>query len=137
VNDITALKKQWFVDDDFLKTHLQPLVLKANSHCKITGQGEVIILTPTLSAKEQIMLTLAARAIASQIEPQIRAEVSVKEIGQYTHIPADQIRARCKDAVNDKFASTSNRGVFRALPQKIEPFLDSISASNRVKTAAQ
>ena len=136
MTDIIALKKEWFVDDDFVKTHLQPLVSKANSHCKITGQGEVIILSRTLSAKEQILLTLAARAIASQIEPRISAEVTVSEIAQYTHIPTNQIRARCKDAVNDKFASTSRRGVFRALPQKIEPFLDSISVSNSATTAA-
>jgi hypothetical protein len=127
MSNIEALKKQWFVDGDFLKSRLEPLVAKANVHCKISASGDVIILNSKLSTREQVFLVLSARAIASQIDPQISADVNVAEISKYTGLASNQVRARGNEAIAKKFAVSPDRGVFRALPPKIEHFLDSIA----------
>ena len=36
---IEELKKQFIVDDDALKTRLEPLVAKALNHCRISKTG--------------------------------------------------------------------------------------------------
>jgi len=92
-------------------------------------------LTKTdLSSKDQVKLTLAARGIAAQLDARIPAEVTVPDIAKYTGLPANQVRARGKDAIKDKFAQSPEAGVYRAIPQKIEAFLDSISAPRNSKS---
>lgn len=129
MSDIEELKKQFIVDDeDVLKSRLEPIISKALAHCQMDRKGQVRISTK-LSGKEQVKLVLAARAIASQIDESILGEVSVDEISRFTGLPSNQVRARVKDAVEDRFAQCSKAGVYRALPHKVERFLDSIKAS--------
>jgi len=123
---IAELKKQFIVDEDVLKARLEPIVRKALTHCHLDKNGQVRITNAKLSGKEQVRLTLAARTIASQMDPSISADVGVDEIVRFTGLPSNQVRARGKDAVADKFAESPKRGVFRAMPHKIEGFLDSI-----------
>jgi hypothetical protein len=40
-----------------------------------------------------------------------------------------QVRARGKDAIEDKFAQSPRSGVYRALPHKIEAFLDALGTA--------
>jgi hypothetical protein len=70
------------------------------------------------------------------MEPSISAEVTVDEIARFTGLPANQIRARSKDAIADKFAESSGRGTFRAMPHKIEGFLDRIQEPSPENTTA-
>ena len=130
---LEELKKQFFVDEDALKTRIEPVVAKALKHCRIDKNGQVLILDSSLSGKDKVRLTLAARAIAAQLDAQIPAEVKVTDIAKYTGLPANQIRARGKDAIEDKFAESPEAGVYRAFPHKIEEFLDSISAPAKTK----
>jgi hypothetical protein len=130
---LDELKKQFIVDEDALKARLEPLVSKALKHCRIDKNGQVLITDSNLSGKEQVRLTLAARAIASQLDTQIPADVTVIEIGKYTGLPANQVRARGKDAIEDKFAESPGAGIYRAIPHKIEAFLDDISAPQKSK----
>jgi len=125
--NIEELKKAFFVEGDALKVSLEPVVMKARDHCKIDKQGQVIITNSKLSTRDQVTLILAARAIASQLDSTIAAEVTVPEIEKYTGLPANQVRARGKDAIEAKFAESTKRGVYRAFPHKVEAFLDSIS----------
>lgn len=124
---IEELKKQFIVDDDMLKARLEPIVTKALIHCRIDKKGQVLITDAKLSGKEQVRLTLAARAIGSQMDPTVSAEVSVVEIAKFTGLPANQVRARGKDAIEDKFAESPRAGVYRAMPHKIEAFLDTLA----------
>jgi hypothetical protein len=59
----------------------------------------------------------------------ISPEVSVLEISRFTGLPANQVRARGKDAIEEKFAQSPRSGVYRAMPHKIEAFLDSLGAA--------
>jgi hypothetical protein len=126
---LEILKKQFIVDEDALKARLEAIVAKALKHCRIDKNGQVLITEPSMSNRHQVMLTIAARAVAAQLDSQIAAEVTVAEISKYTGLPANQVRARAKDAIRTKFAESPRAGVYRAIPIKIEAFLDSISAS--------
>lgn len=124
---IEELRKQFIVPDDVLKVRLEPIVLKALKHCVIDKTGQVHVTDKRLSGKQQVMLTIAARAIASQLEPAISASVTVSEIAKYTGLPENQVRARGKDFINAKLAESPQRGVYRAVFHKVETFLDSIA----------
>lgn len=121
------LKKQFIVDEDVLKARIEPIVTKALRHCRLDKSGQVLITNGKLSGKQKVRLTLAARAIASQMDSTIMADVTVAEIENFTGLPANQVRARGKDAIADRFADSPKAGVYRALSHKIEDFLDSIS----------
>ena len=130
---LEELKRQFVVNEDALKARLEPLVEKALRHCRIDKSGQVQILNTKLSTKDQLKLTLAARAIGSQLDPQISAGVSIADIAKFTGLPQNQIRARATDAIKDKFAESPEAGVFRAIPNKIEPFLDGIAPVDAAK----
>jgi hypothetical protein len=124
---IEELRQKFIVADDVLKVRLEPIVSKALKHCVIDKTGQVPDTDKRLSGKPQLMLTIAARAIASQLEPTISASVTVSEIAKYTGLPENQVRARGKDFINAKLAESPQRGVYRAVFHKVEPFLDSIA----------
>jgi hypothetical protein len=130
---IEELKKEFIVDENVLRSRLEPVVSKALVHCRIDKEGRVDIRNTALSGKEQVKLTLAARMIGSEMDPAISPEVSVGEISRFTGLPANQVRARGKDAIEEKFAQSPRSGIYRALPHKIEAFLDGLgpAQSNR------
>jgi predicted flavoprotein YhiN len=127
---IEELKKQFIVDEDVLKARLEPIVAKALVHCRLDKNGQVLITDTGLSGKEQVKLALAARAIGSQMDSGISPDVSVAEISRFTGLPGNQVRARGKDAIEDRFAQSPKTGVYRALPHKVEAFLDSLNAAH-------
>jgi hypothetical protein len=126
---IDELKKQFIVDETELKSRLEPVLEKALTHCRIGKDGHVEIRSTRLSGKDQVKLTLAARAIGSEVDSTISPEVSVLEISKFTGLPTNQVRARGKDAIEEKFAQSPRSGIYRALPHKIEPFLDGLKAT--------
>ncbi len=121
--------KNQFIVDDVLKSRLEAVVTKALVHCRLDKDGRVEIRKAGLSAKDQVKLTLAARVIGAEMDAAISPEVSVAEITKFTGLPANQVRARGKDAIEDKFAQSRESGIYRALPHKIEPFLDGLSTA--------
>src|SRR6266705_2126664 len=124
---IEELRKKFIVDEDAIKSKLEPLVTKALAHCQIDKNGHVLIYDSKLSGREQVMLVLAARLIASELDQNIPAEVSVGELEKDTGLPSNQIRARGNEVIKAKFALSPRAGVYKALPHKIEAFLDGIS----------
>jgi hypothetical protein len=132
---LEELKKQFIVDEDILKTHLEPLIAKALNHCKLDKQGQVLILSQGLSAKDQIMLVLSARAIAAHLSSDISATVTLAELARFTRLPANQIRARTTQLMESRPVESPERGVLRAIPHKVEAFLDSISSPQNRKSA--
>jgi hypothetical protein len=125
---LEELRERFIVADDVIKVRLEPIVAKALKHCLIDKTGQVHVSDKRLSGKQQVMLTIAARAIASQLDPTISANVTVGEIAKYTGLPENQVRARGKDFISAKLAESPQRGVFRAVFHKVEAFLDSIAS---------
>jgi hypothetical protein len=123
---IEELKKKFIVDDDVLKNRLEAIATKALAHCVVDKKGTVHFNDPKLTAKEKLKLTLAARAIASQMAPGMRAEVSVGELSDNCGIPKDQVYARAADLINEKSATSPKKGYYTAVPHKVEALLDSI-----------
>ncbi len=124
---LEELRRKFIVDQDVLKARLEPVVSKALNYCVCDKEGKVHILRRDLSGRNQTMLVLAARAIASQLDPKIAPQISVSEIAAYTGLPANQIRARGKELVEARFAESPERGTYRALFHRVEVFLDSMS----------
>jgi hypothetical protein len=127
--NIEELRKQFIVDEDVLKVRLEPLVASALRHCRIDKNGQVLATSSNLSGRDQVKLVLAARAVAAQLDENIRAEVTVAEIEKYTGLPGNQVRARGKECIEEKFATSSGAGVYRAIPHKIEVFLENLSTA--------
>ena len=122
---IEELKKQFIVDDDVLKKRLESIGTKALEHCVVDKKGAVHFNNPKLTAKEKFQLTLAARAIASQMDSGLKAEVSVAELCA-NGIPKEQVYARAADLINEKYATSPKKGYYAAVPHKVEAMLDSI-----------
>src|SRR2546426_7751456 len=100
--ELEELKRKFIVDDDVLKTRLEPIVTKALHHCVIDKTGQVHISNKALSSKQKVMLTMAARVVASQLDPNITGDVPISEIAKSTGLPENQIRARINDIVKEK-----------------------------------
>jgi hypothetical protein len=130
---IEELKKQFLVDEDVLRERLEPLVEKALRHGKIDKQGQVLITNQSLSGKEQVMFVLSARAIGAQLDPGISVNVSASELGKFIRLPANQIRARSAQLIKSRLVESPERGVLRAIPHKVEGFLDSLSSPRNKK----
>jgi capsular polysaccharide biosynthesis protein len=126
---IEDLRRKFIVDEDALKSRLEPVVNKALLHCRIDKAGQVLITNSKLSAKDQVLLVLVARAVAAQLEAGIRPDVTVAEICKYTGLPPNQVRARGKDVIQAKFAESRGAGVYRAVPHRAEVFLDSLAGT--------
>jgi hypothetical protein len=128
---IADLRKKFIVDEDVLKHRLEPVIEKALKHCRIDKQGQVLVNNERLRAADKVRLILSARAIASELDSSISADVSVAEIAKYTGLPANQVRARSMDAIRERFAESRHTGAYRALAHKVEAFLDSIEVVER------
>lgn len=130
---LDELKKKFIVDQDVLRARLEPVVEKALKYCLIDKNGQVHITQGKMAGRDQVMLVLTARAIASQLESQISAEINVGDISKYTGLPENQVRARGKDLIEGKFVESPRPGVYRAFPHKIETFLDSLAPTAGAK----
>jgi hypothetical protein len=124
--NIEELRRQFIMDGDAVKSRLEPLVTKALRHCKIDKAGQVLITNTQLSSKDQVLIVLAARGIASELDPSISADVTIAEIAKCTGLPTNQVRARGTDAIKGKWAEASKPGTYRAIPHRVETFLDSL-----------
>jgi hypothetical protein len=124
---IEQLKAKFIIEEDVVNRRLESLLTKALQHCAVDKKGTVHINDTRMGGLSKLKLVLAARYLASQLDNAISASVTSTEIAQSSGLPAGQVRARAKDAVGEKFAESVGRGVFRAMPHKIELFLDSLN----------
>jgi hypothetical protein len=99
----------------------------AVEHCAVDTKGEVEIKNATLLAKEKIALVLVARFIAHQLDETISGEVTIDELARNTSIAAVQVRARTSELAKARQVEVVDRGVYRAMLHRIEPFLQSLS----------
>ncbi len=132
--DKNELKKKFIVSADVLNERIEVLITKALKHCVVTENGTVHISSGSLSAKDKIKLVLAARSLAAQLTDDIPASVSVSELAASTGLPDNQIRARAKDAIEDRFANSPIKGTYTANGHKVEAFLDSLPKEQSTKS---
>ncbi|HWY53333.1 MAG TPA: hypothetical protein VNZ03_02660 [Terriglobales bacterium] len=128
---IEDLKKKFIVDDDVLKNRLEEMGAKALQLCMLDKKGNVHFNNSKLSPNEKLRLTLAARAIASQLDETISGEVSVAELATNSGMAENQVRARASDLVKEKSATSPKRGFYAAVPHKVEALLDSVTKSSK------
>ena len=115
---------------DALKTRLEPIATKALQHCVLDAKGNVHFNDPKLTPRQKLRLTLAARAIGAQMDAKIKSKVSVQELSANTGLPNEQVSARGAELVKEKLATSPKRGVFSALPYKVEALIDSVSGKD-------
>jgi hypothetical protein len=99
--------------------------------CVLDKKGYVHFNNPKLNPREKLRLTLAARAIASQMESTVKSEVSVAELCANSGLPKDQVYARASELVKDKFVTSPKKGVYAAVPHKVEALLDSVKTMQK------
>lgn len=124
------LKRKFILDEKEVRARLEELVSKALKHCRVDGKGRVHFQNKKLSGKDKIKLALAARGIASELEPNLSADVTITELSQIAGLPENQVRARCTEFVAENYAESPKRGVFQAVFARIELLLDSIKGSS-------
>jgi hypothetical protein len=128
---IEDLKKKFIVDDDVLKNRLEDIATKALEHCVVDMKGNVHFNSSNLSAREKLSLTLAARAIASQMDETIKSDVSMAELTLISGLPEKQITARIAELTKDKLVTSSKKGVYSAVPHKVEALLNSVKKAEK------
>jgi len=128
---IEDLKKKFIVDDDVLKNRLEEIATKALQLCVLDKRGNVHFNNSKLGPREKLRLTLAARAIASQLDESVSGEVSVAELAINSGLPKDQVYARAAELVKEKSATSPKKGFYRAVPHKVEALLDSVTKSSK------
>jgi hypothetical protein len=128
---IEELKKKFIVDDDVLKTRLEEIATKALEHCVLDKKGNVHFNNSKLNPREKLRLTLAVRAVASQLDGTIKNEVSVAELSLNSGMPKDQVYARTAELTKDKFITSPTKGFYAAVPHKVETLLDSVTKSSK------
>ena len=128
---IEELKKKFIVDDDVLKGRLEEIATKALQLCVLDKKGNVHFNNSKLSPREKLRLTLAARAIASQLDETLSGEVSVADLAANSGLPENQVRARAAELTKAKFISSPKKGFFVAVPHKVEALLDSVAKSSK------
>lgn len=124
--DKEELRRKFILDEEELKTRLEMLVSKALQYCRVDNKGRIHFEKKALSGKDKIKLALAARAVASELDPNISSDITIGELAQSSGLPENQVRARCTEFVADNYAESPERGVFRAVFGKIEVILDSV-----------
>ena len=123
------LKRKFILNEEELKTRIETLVLKALKHCRVDSRGRIHFENKKLSGKDKVKIALVARAIASELESNISADVTISELAQSTGLPENQVRARCTEFVAENYVESPKRGAFRAVFGRIELMLDSVPQS--------
>ena len=125
--DLEKLKGQFLVEDDVKTERLGHLLEKLIPYCSVSKAGAVEIKISNLSSGQQVRMVLAARAVGSRLDKAIVAEVSIKQLEDYTGLPAKQVAARVSECLREKFAERAARGTYRARLHKIEGFIAGLS----------
>jgi hypothetical protein len=124
---LEELKNQFIVDEQSIKSNLESLVGELLKYCVVDTSGRIHLKSQHLRAKEKVKLALAARLVASQLDNRIPADVSTSELVEATGLPQNQVRARATEVINERFAQSNGRGIFRANPHRLQQFISGIS----------
>ena len=123
------LKKKFIVDETYERERLKNDVERLLRHCRITGQGRVIITSGKLTAKEKIGLVISARFIANKLQKSIPENVTAEEISKYTYIQKPAVSRRTAELVNEAFVFRPEPATYRANAARIDEFLDTLGFS--------
>jgi hypothetical protein len=133
---LDAVKSRFLVDDEVGDEKLEQLVEKALEHCVVDKRGAVHLKDNNCSSKEQIKIVLAGRLLASKLDESIGGDVTVEQLAEYTGLPKNQVAARAKECLDEKFAERSARGSYKARIHKVGEFLTALPSRVRKETEA-
>jgi hypothetical protein len=128
--ELEKLEKQFILDHDAEPEEIRTLVSRILKFCKIDPKGYVIIRARKLSKTDKIMLVLAARYLACNLqrklgrEAAINQEVSNKELADMLQEKPTIVRARLKDLKKDSKIVRTESGVHKAAGHSISEFLE-------------
>jgi hypothetical protein len=134
--NIDELKQQFLVDGDIQNDRLAQMVEKALEHCVVHKSGTVEVRNRLLAGKDQVKLVLSARLLASKLDDSLSDDVTVEQIAESTGLPKNQVAARAKDCMDERFAERTTRGSYRARALKIDKFLETLSKTKASRSAS-
>jgi hypothetical protein len=121
----------FLIDEETVAARLSELLTKIRPFAQI-DRGACVHLTRearNLSVKERLRLVLAARWIGNRLEDGIAADVSVADLAMQAGSTRPQVSARIAELVREGFALSTSRGVFRAVPARIESFMEELTGA--------
>jgi hypothetical protein len=126
-DDLEKLRNEFIVDQNkYAIDDIPEQVKKLLRFVKVGSEGKVFIEKRDMSPDVRLKLILVARFLASKLQNEIKADISIEELSQYSYLDKDQVRARMSKIVGEKFANREKRGVFSVLPFKIRKFIDEL-----------
>ena len=126
--EFEKIKKDFIVDQNAYDIENVPEQIKRLlNFAKVGTGGKVFIESHNLTSDAQLRVVLIARFLANKLQEEIKQEVSIEELSQYTHLDKDQVRARMSAIVREKFAERKGKGVFVVLPFRIKKFMEELS----------
>ena len=125
---LEQLRRDFFVDDDLIATRLEKLAAKVRQYCTVDKRGNVHVSADVKGAKNRLQVALSARAVAARLDAEISEDVSVVELAEATRLEKDVVSARCGELVKSRDVDSSRRGTFRIQQDRIERFLDTLTA---------
>lgn len=124
--DKELLRRKFILDEEEVKARLEELVHKALRHCRVDTIGRVHFEKKNLSGMDRVKIAISARGIASELDSNLSADMSIDELAQSTGLPESSVRARCTELAAQNFVESPQKGVFRVVFAKAETLLDSI-----------
>jgi hypothetical protein len=124
--EIEGLRKKFILDEEDVKARLEELVGKALKYCHVDTKGRIYFNKKNLSGTDKIKVAVAARGIASELDSNLSADVSIDELAQSTGLPESSVRARCTELAAQNYVESPKKGVFRVILARTDMLLDSI-----------
>ena len=126
--ELEKLKKELFVDSqEYEGKKLSQILSRLLKFARIGAGGQVFVENKGITVENKIKVCIAARAIASKLEPQkISSELNAKDIAQYISGDEGVVAARLNDIQNAGLISRISRGTYAATMYQAEKLLDEI-----------
>jgi hypothetical protein len=126
--NLSELSGQFLIDDEIGAERLGLLLQRLLKFCIVRKDGGVEIVGQGFSGKTLVKMVLSARLVASKLQgSNVSGEVTAEEISQFTGLPKDQVTARSKECVDERFAERTSRGSYKARQHKLDEFLEEVA----------
>lgn len=120
------IKKDFIVDEEeYSKDKLSSLMSKLSSFCKITKDGQVILMKK-VSTRKMLKLILSARFIANAVNKSILPEVGKDELKAYSSMKNDVFNTRFNEILRENFAEKKNDKLKSKNILLVEQFLENL-----------
>ena len=134
MESIDDLKNSFIINrEEYQKEKLPELVSKALKFCKVDSEGGIHITNFSLTIRDKIVISLAARFLANQLEPTINLSMTGEEVSTILDVDKAMAFARLKDLCDAKIVKRIEKGTYQIVPFCIESLLTELHSKYNPK----